>query len=209
MVLGKPDEKVQLERKEEIKEEKQIAIEQKKEDKLTPKLIDETPLIETPLIETPMPTMSDMIIQEEKSPVIHWDLSDEETLVNKNIVEAVSTNTVDKMWITEKKEELHSSPVFPSASPANKKEEKNFTENSAVPLTAASGGYLARPSNIYAESKAEVSTSMTSAEEPVSSYHAGEEVEELLDLQMQIVERDDIPAADVPLAHQAQTPLSG
>ncbi|MBK9570285.1 MAG: hypothetical protein IPO53_10490 [Chitinophagaceae bacterium] len=36
---------------------------------------------------------------------------------------------------------------------------------------------------------------------------ASNEEEELLDLQMQLVERDDIPAADMPLAHQAQTPL--
>ena len=75
-------------------------------------------------------------------------------------------------------------------------------------MPAASGGYLARPSNIYAESKAEVYTSMPSAEEPVPSQNvASKEEEELLDLQMQLVERDDIPAADMPLAHQAQSPL--
>ena len=75
-------------------------------------------------------------------------------------------------------------------------------------MSAASGGYLARPSNIYAESKAEVNTSKTSAEEPVPTSYAADEEEELLDLQMQLVERDDIPAADMPLAHQAQPPLS-
>jgi cell division protein FtsZ len=79
---------------------------------------------------------------------------------------------------------------------------------STSPVSAASGCYLARPSNIYAESKPEVNTSKTSAEKPVSSQKAvNEEEEELLDLQMQLVERDDIPAADMPLAHQAQTPL--
>ena len=74
-------------------------------------------------------------------------------------------------------------------------------------MSAASGGYLTRPSNIYAESKPEVVTSTTSAEEPVPFALASNEEEELLELQMQIVERDDIPAADMPLAHQAQTPL--
>jgi cell division protein FtsZ len=74
-------------------------------------------------------------------------------------------------------------------------------------LPAASGGYLARPSNIYAESKQGVVTPKTSAEEPVPSVAASNEQDELLDLQMQIVERDDIPAAGMPLAHQAQTPL--
>ncbi|MGQ0739174.1 MAG: hypothetical protein ACT4OJ_08965 [Bacteroidota bacterium] len=49
---------------------------------------------------------------------------------------------------------------------------------------------------------------MRSAEEPVPApVTASKEEEELLDLQMQLVERDDIPAADMPLAHQAQSPL--
>jgi cell division protein FtsZ len=74
-------------------------------------------------------------------------------------------------------------------------------------VSAASGGYLARPSNIYAESKAEVFTSMPSAEEPVSEKQPSHTSEESL-CDMQMVERDDIPAADEPLAHQAQTPLS-
>lgn len=80
--------------------------------------------------------------------------------------------------------------------------------SSTTPVSAASGGYLARPSNIYAESKPEVVTSKTSAEEPVPSKLASNEQEELLELQMQIIERDDIPAADMPMAHQAQSPLS-
>jgi cell division protein FtsZ len=75
-------------------------------------------------------------------------------------------------------------------------------------VSAASGGYLARPSNIYAESKPEVNTSTNSAEKPVPITTASNEQEELLELQMQIIERDDIPAADMPLAHQAQTPLT-
>jgi len=83
-------------------------------------------------------------------------------------------------------------------------------KNSAdtIPVAAASGGYLARPSNIYAESKTEEITSTTSAEEPVPPKHAASnEQDELLDLQMQLVERDDISTADMPLAHQAHLPL--
>jgi cell division protein FtsZ len=74
-------------------------------------------------------------------------------------------------------------------------------------VSAASGGYLARPSNIYAESKTEVSTSKTSAEEPVSQTNTTHESKEDL-CEMQMVMRDDIPAADASLAHQAQPPLS-
>jgi cell division protein FtsZ len=71
-------------------------------------------------------------------------------------------------------------------------------------VSAASGGYLARPSNIYAEGKKEVATSKSSEENQVPpSLAVDEEEQELLDLQMQLVERDNIPAADMPLAHQA------
>jgi cell division protein FtsZ len=48
---------------------------------------------------------------------------------------------------------------------------------------------------------------MPSVEEPVPLPRASSEEEELLELQMQMVERDDIPAADVPMAYQTQTPL--
>lgn len=78
-------------------------------------------------------------------------------------------------------------------------------KNSNAPRPAAAGGYLARPSNIYAESKAEASASKPTAEEPVPSPIVAAKVDEdLTDMQMQLVERDDIPAADMPLAHQTQ-----
>ena len=51
--------------------------------------------------------------------------------------------------------------------PYHNTEERRQLKIVLTPVSAASGGYLARPSNIYAESKAEVSTSMPSAEEPV------------------------------------------
>ncbi|HQX97403.1 MAG TPA: cell division protein FtsZ, partial [Chitinophagaceae bacterium] len=125
-----------------------------------------------------------------------------------------SASTVDKLSTAVKNESINSFSNKPSVPQQSIKEidaemilsKKDSTSTSSVP--AASGGYLARPSNIYAESKPEVNTSITSAEKPVSSQKAAsEEEEELLDLQMQLVERDDIPAADMPLAHQAQTPL--
>ena len=129
------------------------------------------------------------------------------------------------MFITEKEENIdsHSSDAIgsQSISPSVSKEDtskessvsrqtkkEELIKNSTTPVSAASGGYLARPSNIYAESKAEVNTSKPSAEEPVPPSYAADEEEELLDLQMQLVERDDIPAADMPLAHQAQPPLT-
>ena len=111
------------------------------------------------------------------------------------------------MSIAAIKESLHSSLHSASATPSTTKEQ--VIKDSTTPVSAASGGYLARPSNIYAESKVEVYTSMPSAEEPVPPHiAASSEEDQLLDLQMQLVEREFIPAADEPLAHQAPSPLS-
>ncbi len=189
-------------------------------DYLMPKLVEEYPEIQVPVID-----MTD--IKEEGPVIIHFELQppqDETGQVAGKILssnsEKISTSTVDnmstvgKMSIAGKDESIHSGQQSTSApSTVIKEKETELTlsikdSTSTTPVSAASGGYLARPSNIYAESKPEVVTSTTSAEEPVSSNHAASnEQDELLDLQMQLVERDDIPAADMPLAHQAQSPL--
>ena len=196
MVLGQ---KTEEKPKEDIKEEKLVAKqEEKKENPLTPKLVEEDTMLDTP-----MPTMNDMIQAEDKNPIIHWELETEESKPAQKIVESTGATTVNKLWMEKKEEKLNSPVQSPSVSHSKKLEETVTAKDSAAPLSAASGGYLARPSNIYAETKAEVSTSMPSAEEPVPSVNRNAEEEELLDLQMQMVERDDIPAADMPLAYQA------
>lgn len=78
-------------------------------------------------------------------------------------------------------------------------------EPNSIPASAASGGYLSRPSNIYAESKAEVSTSKA-AEEPVPLPDVKLEEKESFD--MQLVIRNDIPAADMPAAQKTQEPTN-
>src|SRR5215471_9867535 len=104
-------------------------------------------------------------------------------------------NTVEKIYMTEKKEIITSE----NRSTTHTNNSQSLTNNtepnpkiSTPPVSAASGGYLARPSNIYAESKAEVSTSMPSAEEPVSQKEPPHVSEEPL-CDMQMVVRDDIP----------------
>lgn len=199
MILGQEEEKKLVEESKTMGEDKNILSDPK-----APKLIED-------IFEIPMPTMVDWIepeMKEEENIIIHWELKPEKKEETKHLPLA-ETKSVDKMWTAEKKQEIHSPLLSQSVTPQNKKEtsEKKDKE-SASPTAAASGGYLARPSNIYAETKAEVFTSTPSAEEPVSpSPVANKEEEELFDLQMQLVERDDIPAADVPLAHQAQSPL--
>ncbi|TCJ14522.1 cell division protein FtsZ [Flaviaesturariibacter flavus] len=72
-----------------------------------------------------------------------------------------------------------------------------------IPSSAAAGGYLARPSNIYAESKPDVSTP-TSAGKPVPGPAASNEEEETF--QMHLVIRNDQKAADEAVSQQAHMP---
>lgn len=227
MVLGKTEEApvpVKAIVKEEVKpvvEEKQTIVEAAsvKEDLLAPKLVEEFPLLESP-----MPSVNDMAgvpssyIKEQEPIMERFELQLEEKILSNTTVNNDSITTVDKMLTVGESESINSTIQAQTVSPFFKNEEEKNAElqlsikdstSTTSPLPAAAGGYLARPSNIYAESKAEVSTSMPSAEEPVPSYKiASNEEEELLELQMQIVERDDIPAADVPMAYQAQPPLA-
>jgi len=231
MVLAQPQEpqkEVAVKAEEPKIEEKKK--EEVKPDPLAPRLVEE-PVV----MEAPMPEMNDLILTEhirEEEPTLHFELNTGEVttkskaengkVLSESTKNELSNNTVGKMFMPEKTEAIflgspqvkkedstiQSVPVQTSQkSELNLNKEKKDSVNT-TPVSAASGGYLARPSNIYAESKAEVYTSKPSAEEPVPSNAAAKEEEELLDLQMQIVERDDIPAADEPLAHHSQAPLS-
>jgi cell division protein FtsZ len=142
--------------------------------------------------------------------IIHWELNMQTSVDSENTNQKNETNTVQtaeitvgKLSITDSKEIIISE--FQSTTRTNNTEPN--PKISTPPLSAASGGYLARPSNIYAESQAEVFTSTTSAEEPVPQNEREHTSEESL-CDMQMVMRDDIPAADEPLAHQAQPPLT-
>jgi cell division protein FtsZ len=223
MILGQVEETVPaVKPKVEVKEEKKKEVAPVAE-KLAVQPVDLTPkLVENiPLMETPMPTMHDMMEKGQDDAPVHYELmpveiKQEQVKIPGNTTnEAQRINTVDKMLRVEKTDSINSLPQPQTLSLSLKDNDapaSGSTKDSTSttnPLPAAAGGYLARPSNIYAESKAEVFTSKPSAEEPVPSHDvASREEEELLDLQMQLVERDDIPAADAPLAHQAQPPLN-
>ncbi|MBC7829432.1 MAG: cell division protein FtsZ [Chitinophagaceae bacterium] len=123
--------------------------------------------------------------------------------------ESHSKNTVDKpvekIDEEEKIEWILSQASVPtesienSASPSQKK----IIETSS-PAPAASGGYLAKPSNIYAEPKIEKSVSdHLSVESTVVNPIQEEEPSS----DMQLVFKDDIPAAEEPRAHQIQQPV--
>ncbi len=181
---------------------------------LMPKLVEEAPEMEVPVID-----MTD--IREEEPAIVHWELKPEpvaelkpqEKILSNTTEKTTGTITVDKKPFGVNTDSINSVPKAQDNVPQPVKEtdaELILSIKDSTPVSAASGGYLARPSNIYAEAKAGATTPITKAEEPVLSYKttASNEEEELLELQMQLTEKDDIPAADMPLAHQAQAPLS-
>ncbi len=97
----------------------------------------------------------------------------------------------------EKKKEIESS---------NKKTVK--PENNS-PSSAASGGYLAKPSNIYAEPELDQSfPEHLPVKEPILSTNANPIKEEEPSPDMQLVFKDEIPAADEPRAYPT-LPIAG
>jgi cell division protein FtsZ len=167
-------------------------------DPLAPKLVEESSTLMEE--EIPMPRLMDAELDlhlspnepvEEIEPIVHLQLKikeEKEETIDQEKLELEAR----KRKLEEKFAQLHRTIV--QSTPA---------KHDTNPSSAASGGYLARPSNIYAETKNEVFTSKP-AEEPVSSPTAKIDDEESLN--MQLVIRNDIPAADVPKAHQTQTP---
>ena len=215
MVLGQPDE---TKKDDKIKADTTSPLGRAGErlDTLAPTLVDEFNKEDAP-----MPLMNDIIEIEyikEEEPIVLWQLAEGvmeekkvDKLPSKNTVDE-GENTVGKMLMEDKKEDLYSNNKAASTSlretlplsTESKKEQKDST----APVPAAPGGYsLARPSNIYAESKAKVFTSMPSVEKPVSTEIAAESEDAIPEMQMQLVEKD-IPAAGMPLADHAHTPLT-
>ena len=98
--------------------------------------------------------------------------------------------------------------VFSSESESAPKHTQAQAENSS-PSSAVSGGYLAKPSNIYAEPKetnihADLRSEKSSPEHSVFGTSSEAKREEEPSLDMQLVVKDEIPAAGEPLAHQIQ-----
>jgi cell division protein FtsZ len=122
---------------------------------------------------------------------------------NEKSSPANGENLVDKIESTEKIQLVFSSQ--PEPSPENiQKQSENYSPSSAV-----SGGYLAKPSNIYAEPKetnihADLRSEKSNPEHSVFGASVESKKEEEPSLDMQLVVKDEIPAAGEPLAHQIQ-----
>jgi cell division protein FtsZ len=163
-------------------------------DVLAPRLVDDIPMPEVSDAQFDLPFISLEKENEIEEPVqLKLTIKEETNEVNKEKLDLEAK----KKQLNDKFEQLRQNILGSNAPSPN-------TQNS-FPSPAASGGYLARPSNIYAESTPEVSTSKP-AEEPVPAPVAKTEDEESFD--MHLVIRNDIPAADLPAAQQTQVPTT-
>src|SRR6186713_1078964 len=206
MVLGEEEKKKIIE---EVKPETKVV------DLLAPTLVDNIPAADEPVSAMMIVEDEELEEQENESYILQptgdpknviWDIHVTEKLPSETTNRMTGEITGDKMLSTEKSEVLFSDTN--SEKSTNKKEDKVSTKDNASPASAASGGYLARPSNIYAEPKVGVSTPKLSAEEPGIPQNDPKQINEESPCDMQLVMRNDIPAADRPLAHHSQQPLT-
>ena len=167
---------------------------EKKPDPMEPRLVEEFAAIESK--ESGGTQEKDI-----KSPMILWELNTDEAKTSKTTYKNERNTTGGKLFTEGDNNELYSRNLSDTPTPTN----EPFSKQHNSLTSAASGGYLARPSNIYAESQAEANTSIPSAEEPVPVPVAKQNEDDVFD--MQLVVRDDIPAAEESRAYQSQQPL--
>ena len=127
--------------------------------------------------------------------------------------EEISKTTVDKKEEEERVEWVLSQPSTPVETPVASTQSPTTqsvpTSQNNSPSSAAKGGYLARPSNIYAEPVPEESApKQTPVKEPVQNTTAKPIQEEDPSNDMKLVFKDEIPAAEEPWAHQTSQPVT-
>jgi cell division protein FtsZ len=164
------------------------------QDPMAPTLIEEIPM---PLLEDAdfdIHLETEELVAEEPPVILQLKIKEESTPIDPEKAEL----ELKKKQLEEKFARLHQNIVSQSNTTGNQQN---------TPASAASGGYLARPSNIYAENKTGVSTPK-STEEPVPVPNAKVDDEETFN--MHLVIRNDIPPAaeDKKATHQAQPSIS-
>ena len=165
-------------------------------DPLAPKMVEEIPMPQMTDAQIDLPFMKVVSAEEGNIQPVVLQLKVKENNESEDEKEKRELDE-KKQKLNDKFDQLRQSVIG--------KTKSTIQDQNAFPAPAASGGYLARPSNIYAESKPEVSTSKP-ADEPVPVPSVKIEDEEIFS--MQLVIRNDIPAADEPTAKQTQTPAN-
>ena len=149
----------------------------------------------------------DLEIKPELAPrLIEGDSTVAEPTMELYTNDEVGKNTVDKNEAPERVEWVLSQSSDPV--PSTQQQVQKNQNNSSV--SAASGGYLAKPSNIYAEPKTnESKPEQLPVKEPVRNTSAKPVQEEDDSNDLHLVFKDDISATDVPGAYHSQPPVSG
>ena len=200
------------------KEEKKA--EPKKEEKIVltlkpqpePKVITDTkaaPVEEVKPEPKKKPVVEEPVMKEELAPkLVDVEATPKFTPLALFTNEEISKITVDKKNEEEKVEWVLSQPSKPAETPvivpAQASSSATHQSKNNSSSSAATGGYLAKPTNIYAEPKTEESIPEHSpVKEPtLHTTTANTSQEEDPSNDMQLVFKDDIPAAEEPGAHQ-------
>jgi len=189
------------------KEEEKPVVQELQPDPMAPKLVDEFPTFETP-----MPTLNDIADNNEEEDVLRFELdwkgsgkSGEDRNSTSKITNENAENTVSKLNGESVNEPLNSQT---QSSPFATNQPITAFKNTISSPSAAAGGYLARPSNIYAASQPEQPVSKPVNEEPVSKPVVSEDSQQGEDPDMQLVFREEVPATDEPKADQTPPPFA-
>jgi cell division protein FtsZ len=157
--------------------------------------VKEAPVYEEPIREELAPTMTEVLPK--FSPLELFTMDD----YRNNTVD----NPVEKSVEEERTDWVLSQPSAPFETPVN----NSITDNHIVtnsPSSAASGGYLAKPSNIYAEpSSSKEQSPKPLVNEPASlNKTMSSDKEEDPSAEIKLVIKEEVPVADESWAHQTQ-----
>lgn len=168
----------------EPKKEKPVVAEPPIKEELAPKLVEAEP---------PVPKFT---------PLELFTQEDSKITVDKKTPEENTTERIE--WVLSQPSKPAETPATNVSNQATTNNNTNQGSKNNSPASAASGGYLARPTNIYAEPKEEESIPDHSpVKEPVLNAGANTTQEDDPSNDMQLVFKDDIPAAEEPGAYQS------
>lgn len=149
-----------------------------------------TPAVEVEAIDPLMPRLVEEPVVEAALPVA--PASSEETIIHFELSTPSSS--------LQPEVQIEAEPVIASVRPAAVLEtDASYLAAAAAPVSAgpAAGGYLTRPANIYAEAPTPVVAAV--------SAPATTPADEPEELQMQLIEKEELPAAPTPLLYQIHT----
>lgn len=159
-----------------------------------------TPAVEVEAIDPLMPRLVEEPVVEAALPVA--PASSEETIIHFELSTPSSS--------LQPEVQIEVEPAVASVRPAAVLEtDASYLAAAAAPVSAgpAAGGYLTRPANIYAEAPTPVAAQaptavVTAVVSPAPAPTPADEPEEL---QMQLIEKEELPAAPTPLLYQIHT----